>query len=64
MRSHHTGTKHADRPRHRLQVAKAEIVNVLEDPMEELDVTTYENKEEIDLGVFRAFEVKTVKLYL
>jgi len=45
-------------------VSKAELVNVLEDRMEDLDVTTDTDREEIDLGEFRAFEVKTVRLYL
>ena len=49
--------------RNKLQVSKAELVNVLEDSMEELDVMTDEKQEEIELE-FRAFEVKTVRLSL
>ena len=50
--------------RDNLQVSKAELVNVLEDRLEDLDIMTDTDKEEIDLGEFRGFEIKTVKLYL
>ncbi|ORX40242.1 alpha-mannosidase [Kockovaella imperatae] len=47
----------------KIQVSKAELVNVLEDSLEDLDVKTDEESEEIDLE-FRSFEIKTVKLTL
>ena len=50
--------------RNDLHVSRAELVNILEDSLEDLDVTTDTDKEEIDLGEFRAFEVKTVRLHL
>ena len=46
-----------------VHVAKAAIVNILEDHVEELDVITDLDKEVIDLK-FRAFEIKTVQLTL
>ena len=46
-----------------LQVARVELVNIIEDTLEELDISTVEGGIEVQLQ-FRPFNIKTLKIIL